>query len=348
LPDGLLLSSLLPTLISILRPRLRMTSSPATRHTHRDLLLITGYVGCVLLFGAVFSPPLFFAAQKWIAASPEGLVAEIIGHRAFPAYFNRVALVGALVGLWPLFRVMRISKPEVIGRYPSQGWYKLFGSGFFLATCLLLLMGVAFIYLGAYKMKTEPRWTDAFSPILSALAVSGLEEFLFRGAILGILCRSLGARSGLFWTTLLFAVVHFLKPPADESIANADVTWTSGFWVISQLFRGFGSVEYFVEEFLTLAAVGFVLGWVRLRTESLWGCIGLHAGWVFGLKYFGGLKNNTKDLRNGEWIPWIGENLKIGLAPLLVVLLTGVLMVFWHQNRITHLKTKKDIASSAV
>ncbi|TLD72854.1 CPBP family intramembrane metalloprotease [Phragmitibacter flavus] len=315
----------------------------STPSKHRDLLLIGGYFVAILLFAAVVTPPVFFAAQKIIAASPGGWIDQFLGHRAFPAYFNRVGLVAALVGLWPLFRMMKMRKSEVLGINASRHWLHLFVTGFVFAAGLLLIMGTAFIQVDAYRMKAEPRWLDLLSPITSALAVGMIEEFLFRGAILGILCRSLGMKAGLFWTTLFFAVVHFLKPPDDEAIANANVTWTTGFWVIPQLFRGFGQFEFFVEEFLTLSAVGFVLGWVRLRTGSLWGSIGLHAGWVFGLKYFGGLKNNTKALKQGDWIPWIGENLKIGLAPFAVVLLTGVIMVWWHRRLSGDFK--KDIAS---
>lgn len=304
---------------------------------HRDLLLILAYIAGVLLFAAVFSPPVFFLVQKAIISSPGGALDNFLGHRAFPAYFNRVGLIAALLGLWPLLRIMRMNKTEVLGDRASQHWLHLFTTGFIFATVLLLLMGAVFLVFDAYRMKAEPRWLNFFKPITSALAVSFIEEFLFRGAILGILCRSLGNRAGLFWTTFLFAIVHFLKPPEDEAIANADVTWVTGFWVIPQLFRGFGAVEYVLEEFMTLAAVGFVLGWVRLRTGSLWGCIGLHAGWVFGLKYFSGLKNNTRALRNGEWIPWIGDNLKVGLVPFAVVLLTGVLMVWWHRKQTRHL-----------
>jgi hypothetical protein len=51
--------------------------------------------------------------------------------------------------------------------------------------------------------------------------------------------------------------------------------------------------------------------------------MGLHAGWVFGLKYFSALTRGSKPLREGEHLPWIGENLRIGLVPLIVVLITG-------------------------
>lgn len=316
----------------------------ASSSRHRDLLIITGYVFAVLLIAAVLTPPVFFAAQKIISASPGGFLDRIIGHREFPAYFNRVALVAALVGLWPVFRLMRINREQVVGIQPMRNWGSLFLMGFIFATGFLLIMGATFIQLGAYRMHAEPKWLNLLKPMISALAVGTIEEFLFRGAILGILCRSLGARSGLWWTTVIFAVVHFLKPPADGEIANENVGYMSGFWVVTRLFRGFGEVEFLLEEFLTLMAVGWVTGQVRLKTGSLWASIGLHAGWVFGLKYFGGIKRNTKALSEGEWIPWIGDNLKVGLAPFAVVLLTGFIMLWWAKRY----SSKKDIAGASV
>jgi hypothetical protein len=61
----------------------------------------------------------------------------------------------------------------------------------------------------------------------------------------------------------------------------------------------------------------------RLKTGRLWASMGLHGGWVFGLKYFSALTLSSKALRAGDHLPWIGLNLKIGLAPLLVIALTG-------------------------
>jgi membrane protease YdiL (CAAX protease family) len=93
--------------------------------------------------------------------------------------------------------------------------------------------------------------------------------------------------------------------------------------VIGQIFGHFGHMDFLLAEFATLCAVGWVLVMARLRTGRLWAGIGLHAGWVFGLKYFSSLTRGSKELRAGEWLPWIGTNLKIGLVPLVVVLLTG-------------------------
>ena len=67
--------------------------------------------------------------------------------------------------------------------------------------------------------------------------------------------------------------------------------------------------------------------WTPARTGQLWASMGLHGGWVFGLKYFSALTLGSKALRAGDHLPWIGLNLKIGLAPLLVITLTGLIVL---------------------
>ena len=144
---------------------------------------------------------------------------------------------------------------------------------------------------------------------------------------------SKGARRQVFDKQPLFAaVVHFMKPPEGMAIPATEVAWHSGFQVIGQILGHFGHLDFLLAEFATLCAVGWVLVTTRLRTGRLWAGIGLHAGWVFGLKYFSSLTRGSKELRAGEWLPWIGTNLKIGLVPLVVVVLTGGL-VLWLARR---------------
>ncbi|MDB6140604.1 MAG: hypothetical protein JWO94_3676, partial [Verrucomicrobiaceae bacterium] len=191
------------------------------------------------------------------------------------------------------------------------------------AAGLLLALGWAYCRAGVYEMNPKPGWTALGQPITAALGASIVEEILFRGIILGLLLRSLGARPALFWTTFIFAIVHFLKPPEGFILPPDQVTWHSGFDVIGAIFGHFGNLNFVLAEFFTLFAVGWVVGQARLTTGSLWPGIGLHGGWVFGLKYFSLLTHGSKALNRGDHLPWIGENLKIGLVPLLVVLFTG-------------------------
>lgn len=329
---------------------------PAAR-TPSTLLVILGYVLGVLLLGAVLAPALWFAARAVIQASPEGVVARILSDREFPGYFNRAALLAAVLGLGPLLKALRMNWGEVMGDVPfSRGWSQ-FVKGFIVALVLLVIMAYACWESGACRIITEarrqPGWLNPLKPLLSGLAVGVIEEFLFRGAVLGILCRTLGMRAGLWWTTCIFSLLHFMKPPAEGTIQAADVTWTSGFWIITQLFRGFGHWENVIAEFLLLAAVGWSLARVRLASGGLWASIGLHAGWVAGMKYFGQIVFTTHALRSGEFSPWLVKNTCraivspiVGIVPLLTVLLTG-LIALWMANRWRKGDAEKGIATTA-
>ena len=70
--------------------------------------------------------------------------------------------------------------------------------------------------------------------------------------------------------------------------------------------------------------MALVLGYARLRTRSLWLPIGLHAGWVFGLKSFNKVSRHLSPPNL-----WIGDDLLHGLGPVLAVALTGLLVWRW-------------------
>ena len=168
---------------------------------------------------------------------------------------------------------------------------------------------------------------EAAPPLTAALGAGILEEIFFRGAILGLLLRTLRPITALLFSSALFAFVHFLRPPETWSLPLNEVTWTSGFQALSAILATFKNTDFLLAEFATLFAVGCVLAAARLRTGQLWASMGLHGGWVFGLKYFSALTLSSKALRAGDHLPWIGLNLKIGLAPLLVITLTGLIVL---------------------
>ncbi len=205
---------------------------------------------------------------------------------------------------------------------------------------LLAIMGGVCLWLPVCKLDKNPPWLALGAPLVSGFTVAVLEEFLFRGAMLGILRRSLGVRTAVFWTTVIFAVLHFLKPPEHGSMAGITVTWTSGFAIIPQLFRGFGEWQNFLAEFLLLLGVGWALAHARVATDGLWAGIGLHAGWVAGMKYFNQVTATTAALRAGDFMPWFAENHcksivspVVGFVPLFTVVLTGFLALLFFPRR---------------
>lgn len=301
---------------------------------YRALACLAVFIGGVLLVGALLAPPLFFAAQSFIESHPGSPFSAFLAKSEFPAYFNRAAMLAAFGGLIPLLRSLRLTWREMTGGMDARrGWPQL-GLGFALALAWIIAMGLFCFVAGASKLKITPNWGAVVMPLVSGLTVATMEELLFRGAILGILCHSLGARRGLWWTTGLFALVHFLKPPADGVFTPDQVTWASGFAVIPHLFRGFGQWNNFIGEFILLFSVGWVLARARQASGGLWLSIGLHAGWVAGMKYFGQIVVVTQALNDGALAPWMVRNTCrsivspiVGVVPVIAVLLTGLVVL---------------------
>ena len=299
-------------------------ASPGSSPALPKLLL---YLLAVMFGGALLSVPLFHfgkAAHGWLSTSSlhdTGLVKWLLAEieRAqFTRYFNRAVLVCAIVFIWPFTRWVRLERALLPAWRPINAGIKQGAVCFVLASGLLLALGFIFLKIGAYQLRPDPRWWKLGEPITAALGAGIVEEFFFRGLLLGLLLRTMTEKKALLALTFVFALIHFLKPPEGWQISDAAVTWSSGFLVLQQIALGFGDVDFLLAEFATLFAVGWVLAKIRLQTGALWAGIGLHSGWVFGLKYFSALTTYTL-----HWLPWIGANLKVGLMPLGTVLITG-------------------------
>lgn len=305
---------------------------PASPHHHNAGWKLLAYFGAVLLGGAILAP-LLFTGGNWllqmIQDSPRhntgalGWLESEISKAGFTRYFNRAMLIAALLAVWPLIRWAGFDRSVFPKWRPLASGFRQFTAGFGFAALFLLALGWAFCSAGIYKLRPDAPWMAFGGPLFAAVSVGIVEEFFFRGALLGLFLRSMNAAAALIWGTFIFAIAHFLKPPETFEIPNDQVGWSSGFHVLAAILGNFGNVDFLLAEFLTLFAVGWVLAQGRMVTGRLWVGIGLHAGWVFGLKYFSALTRATKALREGEHLPWIGTNLKIGLVPFAVVLFTG-------------------------
>ncbi len=305
---------------------------PVTRTP--DFVKILLYFVGIIVLGAALAPPLFFAGKSLASALAAhghhdtpvlGSLQDVASRTEFSRYFKRAFMLAALLCLWPTIRWLRASGPITLGlRANPDCWAHLF-FGVSLSAGLLLAMGVGFHQSGAYVGRAAPAsaWWQA---TVAAFGAGTIEEILFRGLFFALFLRTFRPFTTLLLVTTLFAGVHFLNPPPEAALDDSQVGWLSGFWLTGQTFKHFGDFQFLIAEFSTLFAVGWVLGIARLRTGSLWLPIGLHTGWIFGLKIFSSHFGVSDSLRLGEWLPWIGVNIKIGVVPLLVVSITGVLV----------------------
>lgn len=274
----------------------------------RKILLFL--IGSTLL-GALLAPWLWVGTQ-WLAETTNWKFAR---EADFPQVFDRAVLVAAALLLWPTLRGLRITNLEALGlERDLHGWRHL-AIGFFSAAICMAAFGALLLHLGVYRMKVEPPYLALFKIALSAATVAILEEWLFRGAILGFFRRALLDWPAVFCTSALFSIVHFVKPPGGDF---QHIDWLTGFRVLPSCFSKFAEPMLLLAGFTTLFLVGWVLGWSVLRTRALWLAIGLHAGWVFTKFGFNKLtKRSIKDT-----LPWVGDDIIVGFGALGVVALS--------------------------
>ena len=280
-----------------------------------SLLKIAAYFAGTLLLGALLAPPLFWAGHalgarvdslRWLAATD------------FQRYFDRAMFLAALLLLWPAVRALHIHGVRDLGLRPDPhpAWHAALG--LVPAAGLLWALGLIAWRVGVYAPRHAAFHAgDLVKIAFTAAAVATAEEAFFRGALQGLVGRTARRGAALVSVAALFAVLHFLKPP-ENALDHGTVNWLSGFAFLPKCFWQWGDARLVIGGFVTLFLVGLVLGWARGRTRALWLPIGLHAGWVFGLKTFSHFSRHTAP---GNFL--IGDDLLHGLAPVLVVLLTG-------------------------
>ncbi len=247
----------------------------------RSLLI---YVGAVLLGGALLAPWLYWLAQ-W-AAEQSPAFTNLAG-QPFHRYVNRSVLGLALAGLWPFLRGLGANSWAAVGLVHPAGHGGRLAAGFALGFGSLAVVAVLAVGLGARKFSAPESasvWVTLLGKAsLTAAVVSVLEEVLFRGALFGALRQAHGWMKALLTSSAVYALVHFFQKPPPPT----DITWLTGLAVLPRMMRGFVEVEMLVPGFFTLTLAGAILALAYQRTGNLYTSIGLHAGWIFWLKFYG-------------------------------------------------------------
>jgi len=297
------------------------------------------YVVASIVLGALLTPLFYNVGQhvlQWGGLEGKAFLGlnlhGEIEKASLSRFFNRAMLVAALLCLWPAIKWLNVHPREFLQLQRNPHRWLHGGFGFAIAAGGLLLLGWGLVNVEMFKMikpeKRDPVLEILFASLVSAVAVGLLEEFFFRGCLLGLAMQTFKPMTSLAIVSVFFSAVHFLKLPDD--IAPAQVDWTTGFWLLGQIIAQFGNPVFIIAEFTTLFMVGWILGYTRLRTNSLWLAIGLHAGWVFGIKVFAALTRRNKDF--GDTLPWVGQDLKSGVIALVIVTLTGAATWFLLQK----------------
>lgn len=264
-----------------------------------------------MVLGALLAPPLFWLGQHlgqtyetyWPSLSRFGL----------QKYLNRAVLLVALLGLWPLGRMLGVRGLRDLGWRPTPKAWRTAGHALLVGGCVVALAGVLRVWFGAAEAHWRLTLPKATAALVAALVVAVLEETLFRGLILGALAHRRSAALAIGATSIVFATVHFVAPGP----ATADaVRWSSGFELVAASFHQFLDVSLWLRKWLNLFVAGVGLGWLTLRSGSLHVAFGLHAGWVLGVK----LVQLTTRFGADGW--WFTRDPAAGLAALGAVALS--------------------------
>jgi membrane protease YdiL (CAAX protease family) len=278
------------------------------------------YVAAVVLLAALLSPPAYWLLHPVLPDVP------------FRRFFSRSALVAALALLWPTVRWLHVRSLADLGLRPDPRRWRHLAAGLNLAAVPLLALAVFYFGADIWRIRKEIDWPKFPSIVATAAVVPVIEEFLFRGVLLGLAVRTLGRAGGVISISLVFALIHFIDSRYDVQ----DVQWWSGFDVLAHAFSNSGGPALMLFGGLSLFVLGVTFAIATLRTRSLWMAIGLHAGCIFGQQ---ALNLVAKYRFRGDhlWLPWAGPNVvhgmvPTGLAPLAALLVMGGL-VWWYLRR---------------
>ena len=303
----------------------------------RSLGKIFLYLLLVLIGGALAAPLAWHLIQMLPAHLLGGLIGKVQG-MPFHRYLSRSLQVAAILLLWPLLRSLRIRSFGELGLHGGDPRLKdlLVGlfAGFF---CILLLSTVS---LGSGAFTLFPWWRVALFGalprlLLTAVVVATVEEFLFRGVLLGFLRQVTTPAVSILLSAMIFSGVHFLNLPA-VSVQTMPVWW-SGLAILGSLGSALPPWPLLGFGFATLLVAGIILAWMTVRTGSLWAAIGLHGSWILGQQVFNMVAGFRVQPANGL-LPQFGPSqcsgmVPVGIIPLGALLLAGFLVMILLPHR---------------
>jgi len=309
-----------------------------TRFLKSEAGAVVVWVVATLLLAAAISPWLFslgkdFAVQHSESGGLFGRLAGSCERARFSRYFNRSLMISALlllVPLWLWLRTIARNRDKVSPILPpGMHWKRGLSqsvAGFVAAAGLLWLLGIVVSAGGSFEASGSPLTIGRIfgQAVVPALGASIVEEWLFRGLLLGLWLRFCGPLMACVGTSLIFAFVHFLDPPSGAEIADSRA-WHAGFELLGLILRNYLHPEFLTADFLTLFVIGMSLAWARVRSGSLWLPLGMHAGWVFAFKLFNMTHASAGESGLGSLL--IGDTLRSGLLPLVTLVITWLVLV---------------------
>lgn len=202
---------------------------------------------------------------------------------------DRIGMVALAVGFLVIARRLHLADRASLGYgAPRKRFLKDLVIGFLIGAPMMGLVVAVMVVLHLREWKSGIT-LDAGTLLSLAriglqrgLAVALIEETFLRGAMFTGIARESGAPIAIVLTAFIYALSHFAGVyhiPADQA------SWGSGLTMLAGAMRDFAHPLSIGDAYLSLFAVGVVLGIVRAETGDIGACIGLHASWVWVITF---------------------------------------------------------------
>ena len=242
------------------------------------LFIFIAYFAIALLSGAAISYPLHAFLANWFELD-------------FERVASRSVLIVAIILFIALYRKLGFESWRDIG-YSSdkKQFFKDLakGIGFGILIMSPVIVGLLITQNRVIDMGWEVSPLNILKLVITALIagliIAVLEETLFRGAMLGAIKKHSSAIFAVVVTSLFYALVHFIQP--DIELDSETLNWTSGFVMLKNALSGLANIPLIIDSLIALFLAGALLAIVRIRTNRIALCIGIHAGWVITIKIF--------------------------------------------------------------
>ncbi len=248
---------------------------------------------------------------------------------------DRIGMLALALGFVLAARRLRLADRASLGYgAPRRVFLGDLGVGFLIGAPLMALVVALMVALGLRAWKSGLT-VDAATllkiarvGLLRGFAVAVIEETFLRGAMYTGIARESGSRTAVILTALLYGVTHFVgvyHVPASEA------TWSSGLALLGGALHAFAHPLGIADAYLSLVAVGVVLGAVRAQTGHIGACIGLHASWVWVITFV----RETSVPNRGSPLSFLLSRFDgvVGWLVLAWTILLGVLLVRFYAGR---------------
>ncbi len=240
------------------------------------------FVLSVLFLTTLLSP---WVAGLWnliIEANPEWQEYR----QPFSRIFDRLFMILGIIFFFLCRPLLKIGSLSELGLQPLPQAYWTLLRGFLLAlgsvVVLGLVMSLSDVFTPYFRLSLSVTLERSVKALLTAVTVGLLEEIFFRGMILKGLLEEWRVTASFVAASLFYSAIHFVKP-AEKLFFSGFDPWAGVRHLIYSFHAFLDPIALFPGLF-GLFLLGIVLGYAFLRTGSLYLSMGLHAGWIFGLK----------------------------------------------------------------